>query len=220
MIQPIVDILFEVLLYFYELTGNYGVAIIILTIIVKIITFPLTHKQLQSTKAIQEIQPEVKKLQEKYKDDKEKLNEETMKLWKENKVNPLAGCLPLIVQFPVLIAMFRLLQDTEALFLSKGIMVANDAFLFLIFDMTQRDTTFILPILAGLTTFLQQKLMTTDQSQKGLLYMMPIMIAGFSIQFPAGLAMYWVLQNIFSVGQHMLINKPVLKGALKKNENS
>ncbi len=218
MIQPIVDILFEVLLYFYELTGNYGVAIIILTIIVKIITFPLTHKQLQSTKAIQEIQPEVKKLQEKYKDDKEKLNEETMKLWKENKVNPLAGCLPLIVQFPVLIAMFRLLQDTEILFLSKGIMEFDK--MFLIFDMTQRDTTYILPILAGLTTFLQQKLMTTDQSQKALLYMMPIMIAGFSIQFPAGLAMYWVLQNILSVGQHMLINKPVLKGALKKNENS
>ncbi|UNC93730.1 YidC/Oxa1 family membrane protein insertase [Candidatus Contubernalis alkaliaceticus] len=218
MIQSIVEILFEVLLYFYELTGNYGVAIIILTIIVKVITFPLTNKQLQSTKAIQEIQPEIKKLQEKYKNDKEKLNEETMKLWKENKINPLAGCLPLIVQFPVLIAMFRLLQDTEALFLSKGIMEFDK--MFLIFDMTQRDTTFILPILAGVSTFLQQRLMTTDQSQKAMLYMMPIMLFAFSISLPAGLAMYWVLQNLLSVGQHMLINKPVLKGALKKNENS
>lgn len=218
MIQPIVDILFQVLLYFYNLTGNYGVAIIILTIIVKVITFPLTQKQIKSAKAIQDIQPELKKLQEKHKNDKEKLNEETMKLWQEHKINPLAGCLPLLVQFPVLIAMFRLLQDSQTLFMNAGIADFNK--MFLIFDMTQPDTTYILPILAGVTTFLQQKLMTTDQSQKALLYVMPIMIAGFSIQFPAGLTLYWVLQNVLSVGQHMLVNKPVLKGVQKQNENS
>ena len=219
MIQPIVDILFEVLLYFYNLTGNYGVAIIILTIIVKVITFPLTQKQIKSAKAIQDIQPELKKLQEKHKNDKEKLNEETMKLWQEHKINPLAGCLPLIVQFPVLIAMFRLLQESETLFMNAGIADFNKMFLF--FDMTQPDTfPYILPILAGVTTFLQQKLMTTDQSQKALLYLMPIMIAGFSIRFPAGLTLYWVLQNVLSVGQHMLVNKPVLKGVQKQNENS
>ena len=218
MIQPIVDILFEVLLYFYNLTGNYGVAIIILTIIVKVITFPLTQKQIKSAKAIQDIQPELKKLQEKHKNDKEKLNEETMKLWQEHKINPLAGCLPLIVQFPVLIAMFRLLQESETLFMNAGIADFNKMLLF--FDMTQPDITYILPILAGVTTFLQQKLMTTDQSQKALLYLMPIMITGFSIQFPAGLTLYWVLQNVLSVGQHMLVNKPVLKGVQKQNENS
>ncbi len=219
MIQPIVDILFEVLLYFYNLTGNYGVAIIILTIIVKVITFPLTQKQIKSAKAIQDIQPELKKLQEKHKNDKEKLNEETMKLWQEHKINPLAGCLPLIVQFPVLIAMFRLLQESETLFMNAGIADFNKMFLF--FDMTQPDTfPYILPILAGVTTFLQQKLMTTDQSQKALLYLMPIMITGFSIQFPAGLTLYWVLQNVLSVGQHMFVNKPVLKGVQKQNENS
>lgn len=218
MIQPIVDILFEVLLYFYNLTGNYGVAIIILTIIVKVITFPLTQKQIKSAKAIQDIQPELKKLQEKHKNDKEKLNEETMKLWQEHKINPLAGCLPLIVQFPVLIAMFRLLQESETLFMNAGIADFNKMLLF--FDMTQPDITYILPILAGVTTFLQQKLMTTDQSQKALLYLMPIMIAGFSIRFPAGLTLYWVLQNVLSVGQHMLVNKPVLKGVQKQNENS
>ncbi len=218
MIQPIVDILFEVLLYFYNLTGNYGIAIIILTLIVKVITFPLTQKQIQSAKAIQDVQPEIKKLQEKYKNDKEKLNEETMKLWQEKKINPLAGCLPLLVQFPVLIAMFQLLQQSEELFLQAGIADFNKMLLF--FDMTQPDTTYILPILAGVTTFFQQKLMATDQSQKGFMYIMPIMIAGFSIRFPAGLALYWVLQNVLSLGQHLLVNKPVLKGALKKNENS
>lgn len=218
MIEPIVDILFQVLLYFYNLTGNYGVAIIILTLIVKAITFPLTQKQIKSTKVIQDIQPELKKLQEKYKNDKEKLNEETMKLWQENKVNPLAGCLPLLVQFPVLIAMFRLLQDSETLFINAGIADFNRMFLF--FDMIVPDSTYILPILAGLTTFIQQKMMTTDQSQKGLLYVMPIMIVGLSIRFPAGLALYWVLQNVLSLGQHLLVNKTVLKGELNKNENS
>ncbi len=216
MIQPIVDLLLTVLQYLYEFSGNYGLAIIILTIIVRVLTFPLTHKQIKSAKAMQDLQPEIKKIQEKHKDDKEKLNEETMKLWKQHNVNPIAGCLPLVIQFPVLIAMFQLLRERDILFEQ----IPNFSPMFLNLDMTVPDPNYILPILAGLTTFLQQKTMTTDQAQKGLLIFMPIMLLVISIQFPAGLVLYLVVSNFISLGQHLLMNKPVLKGALKENENS
>lgn len=216
MIQAISDVILVVLRYLYDFSGNYGVAIILLTLIVRIATFPLNQKQIQSAKAMQQLEPERKKLQEKYKDNKEKMNEEMMNLWKKNKVNPFAGCLPLIIQFPVLIAMFQLLREPEVLYTE----IENFSPYFLSLDMTLPDPLFILPLLAGITTFLQQKTMTTDPSQKGLLVAMPIMITVFSINFPAGLVVYWVVNNVLSVGQHFMMNKPVLKGALKENENS
>ncbi len=216
LLQPIVDVLLVVLQYLYNFSGNYGLAIILLTIIVRGVTFPLTHKQIKSAKVMQEIQPEIKKLQEKYKNDKEKLNEETMKLWKEYNVNPVAGCLPLLIQFPVLIAMFQLLRERDILFQE----IADFSPYFLGMDMTMPDPTYILPVLAGATTYLQQKTMTTDQSQKALLIGMPIMLLVISINFQSGLVLYLVVSNLLSLGQHLLMNKPDLKGALKGNENS
>lgn len=221
MIQAITDVLLIVLKFLFDLTQNYGLAIILLTILVRTVTLPLSHKQIQSSRAMQKIQPEVKKLQEKYKDDPEKLNEETIKLWKKYNTNPLAGCLPLIVQIPILYAMFQLLQKPEVLVAA----INNfDPYMFpaqKILNLNNPDPTYILPLLAGASTFFQQKtLTTTDPSQKGLLIAMPIMITIFSLRFPAGLVIYWVVSNIISLGQHYLLGKPVLKGELKNNENS
>jgi YidC/Oxa1 family membrane protein insertase len=211
-IQPIADFFHVILLYLYNFTGNYGIAIILLTLLTRLITLPLTNKQMGSAKAMQNLQPEIKKLQEKYKNDKEKLNQATMALWKEHKVNPAAGCLPLLVQFPILIAIFRLLQDPARLYLD----IANFNPQFLLLNMTLPDPTYILPVLAGVTTWVQQKTMMTDKSQQMMMIAMPIMILVFSIRFPAGLVLYWVVGNLFSIGHHYLLNKPVAKGALKE----
>ncbi len=210
-IQPIVDFFHVILLYLYNFTGNYGIAIILLTLLTRIVTLPLTNKQMASAKAMQQLQPEIKKLQEKHKNDKEKLNQETMALWKEHKVNPAAGCLPLIVQFPILIAIFRLLASPERLYQD----IPNFSPQFLLLDMIQPDPTFILPVLAGVTTWMQQKSMMTDGSQKMMMIAMPIMLFVFSIRFPAGLVLYWVVGNLISIGHHYLQNRPA-KGVLKE----
>ncbi|ACB86478.1 YidC/Oxa1 family membrane protein insertase [Natranaerobius thermophilus] len=200
MLDPIISVLGSILSFFYELTGSYGLAIVILTIGVRALTFPLMAKQMQSTNKMQELQPELKKLQEKYKDDKETLNKKTMELWKKHKVNPAAGCLPLIVQMPVLIAMFRLLRDYQQ-FLGDVDPV------FLGIDLSQSDPFFILPILAGGTTFLQQKLTMTSQSNSSMMMIMPFMIIFISSTLPAGLPLYFVVGNIFSLIAHLVMKK-------------
>lgn len=218
MIEAITRFLGEVLVFLYRFSGkNYGIAIILLTIFIRIVTWPLTQKQLASAKAMQDLQPEIKKIQEKYKDNKEKLNEETMALWKKHKVNPAAGCLPLIIQFPILIAMFRLLQKPE-------LIGAIGNFFFLGIDMTKalvqegvwqaNPGYYILVLLSGVTTYWQQKIMMTDKSQQTMLIVMPVMILFFSVRFPAGLVLYWLVNNILSVVHHFLLARAPAKGVL------
>ncbi len=209
MIQAITDFLHVVLKELYQFSGNYGLAIIMLTILIRLVTWPLTSKQLASAKAMQELQPELKKIQDKYKDDKEKLNQETMELWKKNKVNPLTGCLPLIIQFPILIAMFRVLEQPQRLHET----IVGFSPYFLMLDMTQKDPTYILPVLSAVTTYWQQKVMMTDKTQQALLIAMPLMILIFSVNFQAGLVLYWVVSNILSVGHHYLLNRAPARGA-------
>ena len=180
--------------------GSYGLAIIIVTIIIRIITMPLMMKQLKGMKAMQVIQPELQALQEKWKDNKEKLNEETMKLFQKHNVNPLAGCLPLLVQMPILIAFY------QAIMYNKEIREAS----FLYLQLGSKDPFFILPVLAAATTYLQQK--TTPQQgdnpqMKMMLTMMPLMILVVSMQLPSALALYWVIGNIFSIGQNFVIHR-------------
>lgn len=209
MIQAITDFLHVILKHFYQFSGNYGLAIILLTILIRLVTLPLTGKQLASAKAMQDLQPELKKIQDKYKDNKEKLNQETMELWKRNKVNPLTGCLPLIIQFPILIAMFRVLEQPQRLYET----IAGFSPYFLMLDMTQKDPTYILPVLSAVTTYWQQKIMMTDKMQQALLIAMPLMILFFSINFQAGLVLYWVVSNVLSVGHHYLLNRAPARGA-------
>lgn len=185
------------------LFNNYGLSIIIVTILIRFLVLPLMITQIRSTKAMQGLQPEIKKIKEKYKDDSKKIQEETMKLFQANNVNPLAGCLPLIIQMPILIAFYHAIMRNSHI-------AATD---FLWLQLGQPDPLFILPVLAAVTTYLQTKMMSmgTDitpqaaQQQKIMGIMMPAMILFFSLQFASALALYWVVGNIFTIVQTKLI---------------
>lgn len=200
--------------FFAELfKGNYGLSIVVVTILVRLVLVPLNVKQIKSSKAMQDIQPKIKELQKKYssKDAKtqKKLQEEQMALFQKHGVNPLAGCLPLFVQMPILIAMYHAIMRTAEI--KKGS--------FLWFELGVSDPFFILPLIAGGATFLQQKLMMSDNAasqnpqMSAMLYAMPIMITVFAIFFPSALALYWVVGNVFMVVQTILIRKPMMKAA-------
>lgn len=222
MIQAIVEVLKSVLLSINNVTHNYGLSIIILTILIRIITWPLMSKQLSSAKAMQEIQPEIKKLQEKYKHDQEKLNAATMELWKKHKINPVAGCLPLLLQIPILWAMFRMLQTPPNIEASQFFLLTVDmreALMSTVDGVTVWNSHpgyWILVALSGLTTFLQQKLTITDQSQRSMMIVMPLMLLYFSLRFPAGVLLYWVVNNLLSLGQHLLIHRGSARGEVEK----
>lgn len=203
MIEALAGYINIILTFFYDKVNNYGLAIIMLTAVVNIVTLPLTRKQLQASKKMQDIQPELKKIQEKYKHDKEKLNQVTMEFMRENKVNPLGGCLPLLVQFPILIAVFQLLRDPNLI--TKTTTDFSPFFLF--WDLTKSDPHYVLPIIAAVTTFFQQRLIITDPKQKMMLYIFPVMIMVISVSFPAGLVLYWFTNSIFAILNHLTMKK-------------
>lgn len=198
--------------YFANLTGeNFGLGIIIVTVIIRLILLPLNIKQLRSSKAMQEVQPELKALQQKYSskdaNTQQKLQQETMQLFQRHGVNPLAGCLPIIVQMPILLAFYQAISRTEA--------IKEHNFLWV--QLGNPDPYFILPLVAGLATFLQQKLMMAGNQTMAanpqmtmMLYIMPVMITVFALFLPSALALYWVVGNIFMVAQTLLINKPMM----------
>lgn len=203
-LDPISEVLSVILAYFMDLTGSYGISIIILTIIVRGLTFPLMAKQMQSTSKMQELQPEIKKLQEKYKNDKETLNKKTMELWQEHNVNPAAGCLPLLVQMPVLIGMVRLLHDYQRFL---GDIDPH----FLGVNLSQPDPIYLLPALAGITTYLQQRLTMSGQANSTMMTMMPLIIVVISATLPAGLPLYFFVGNLFSLLAHLVWKKPKMQ---------
>lgn len=191
-----------------EAVGNYGWAIIIVTIIVRILLLPLMIKQTKSTKAMQLIQPEMKKIQEKYKSKdaqtRQKLQQAQMELFQKHGVNPLAGCFPLLVQMPIIFGIYQAIMRTEA--------IKQDSFLW--FSLGSPDPLYLLPLIAGATTFLQQKLMMANgpmgqnPQMVMMLWLMPIMIIVFAISLPAALSLYWVIGNIFMIVQTLVINRP------------
>lgn len=188
--------------------ANYGVAIIVMTVIIKLILFPLTKKQIESTKAMMAIQPKMKELQEKYKHDKNKLNQELANLYKDNHVNPLAGCLPLLIQMPILFGIYYGIRDFQYAGAANFLWMQNIA---------NPDTTHILPILSAVTTFIQTKqtMPPKKPGEKGgimgmqsqlMLYFMPLFIGFISLKFPAGLVLYWIVMNLMQIGQQAYIN--------------
>lgn len=219
MIGAIRDILNSILLAINQVTNNYGISIIILTALIRILTWPLMKKQLDSTKAMQELQPELKKIQEKYKKDPKKVDQETLELMRKHQVNPLMGCLPLLIQLPILWAMFRLLQSppelAEHTFFLFGIdmRLALKATVDGVTVWQKNPGYWLLVIMSGATTFLQQYFMITDKSQRSMLIFMPIFFLYVSISFPAGLVIYWVTNNLLSIGQQLLVNKKPKKPA-------
>jgi len=194
-LAPITQFLLILFKYFYKVIPNYGWVIIIFTILMKLVLTPIAHNQLKSMKRMKKIQPELRSLQEKYRDDPQKLNVEMMKLYKKRGVSPLSGCLPLLVQMPVFFALYRAL--------ASGFQFRAQPFIFWIKDLSQKDPYFVLPILMGITMFIQQKISVTDPKQKTMAYIMPIVFLFFFYNLPAGLVLYWTVFNILSV-IHML----------------
>lgn len=178
---------------------NYGLSIIIVTILIRFLVLPLMITQIRSSKAMQELQPEIKKIREKFKDNSQKIQEETMKLFQKNNVNPLSGCLPILIQMPILIAFYHAIM--------RNAHIAESNFLWL--QLGNPDPFFVLPILAAVTTYLQTKMMGSGasvspqaaQQQKIMMYFMPAMILFFAMQFASALALYWVIGNIFTIVQ-------------------
>lgn len=207
------NLLGHILRIIFENVHQYGLSIIIFTIIVKVILLPLTIKQTKSTKAMQDIQPRIKEIQEKYKSKPEKQNEEIVKLYSEAKINPLAGCLPLLIQMPILIGLFSVLKNpvSHGVFATQAQFMAADTGFLWMSNLT--DSNFILGILSGISAFVMQKVMTPPDQQQGsmkmMLYMMPAFSFYWGVTFPAGVILYWTVSNLFSIGQHYLVMNPL-----------
>lgn len=193
--------LLSVLKFFYGFVGNYGWAIILLTVVIKILFWPLTDKSYGSMKAMQKIQPEMQKLRQKYKDDKQRLNIEIMQLYRTHKVNPLGGCLPMIIQIPVFFALYKVLMEDIAL--------RHAPFMLWIQDLSAKDPYYITPIVMGVTMFIQQKLTpsTMDSTQAKILLYMPLIFTFMFLNFPSGLVIYWLVNNLLTILQQYLVNR-------------
>lgn len=199
--------LFLVLHFIYSFIHNWALAIIILTVILRIILFPLNHKSLKAMKRMADLAPEIKKLQKKYKDDPQKLQAEMMKLYAEHGANPMSGCLPIIAQIPIFIALYNVLLVTVEL--------KNVPFLW-IPDLSQQDPYYILPILMGLSMVAQQWITpSSDKNQKIIMYVMAAVFTFLFMSFPAGLVLYWLTNNILGVFQSFIINKSMNKEGKK-----
>jgi YidC/Oxa1 family membrane protein insertase len=215
------DIIAKPLLYllkfFNQYVGNYGVAIILLTILIKILFWPLTHKSYKSMKEMQKIQPLMAKIREKYKDNREMMNKEMMSLYKTYKVNPMGGCLPMVIQIPVFFALFRILGNSIELRHAPFFLWINDLsapdrlfhFPFTIPLMTPPSGIPVLTLLMGASMFIQQKMTPTpgDPTQAKIMLLMPVIFTFMFINFPSGLVLYWLVNNVLSIGQQYRIIK-------------
>lgn len=211
-LQPVADVISKVIDALYQVTvtigfPSYALAIILISILLKIILFPLMQKQMKSTMNMQEVQPKLEYLQKKYKNNPEKMNEEVMKLYKEYNINPMAGCLPLLIQMPILIGLFGALRQ-------YNFDPIEHATFFWIPNLAEKDPLFILPILVALTMFLQQKismsatpLAAENPTMKTMLYIMPAMMLFVCWQMPSGLCLYWAFFSILSIIQQFFMNK-------------
>lgn len=197
------EIIGNFLLYLTELTGNYGIAIILLTITIRLLMYPLTLNQMKSAVKMRKLQPKLQALQERFKDNPQEYQKRIMELWKEHGINPLSGCLPLLIQLPILYALFAVLRDFNFEGISPN---------FLFWDLSVNDPYYVLPILAGVTTYLQAMMTMTDPSQRTMLMVMPVVITLVSVSFPAGLVLYWLISNLFAIGQQYLITRMVAEG--------
>jgi YidC/Oxa1 family membrane protein insertase len=188
-------------------THNYGVDIILLTILIKILFIPLTHKSMKSMKRMQELQPQIAKLKEKFKDDKAALNRATMELFRENKVNPLGSCWPMFLQLPVFIALYQALS--YAIELRHAHFLCIPSIYLCINDLSAPDPYYVTPILMGGTMVLQQWMTPSggDPMQKKMMLLMPVVFTYLFLSFPSGLVLYWLVSNVLSIGQQVITNK-------------
>ena len=196
----------KVLETFYGWTGNYGVAIILLTVCVQALMFPLTMMSLKSTAQMRKIAPEMKRLQEKYKGNQEALSRETLNLYRKYDVNPFSGCLPMLIQLPIFLALFNALRTSWALH--------GASFVGWITDLSSKDPYYVLPILMGVVMFFQQKGNMppgTDPAQAAMFKYMPLIFTLLFMNFPSGLVLYWLTNSLISFGIQTVVNKQVAK---------
>ncbi|RDU66760.1 membrane protein insertase YidC [Helicobacter didelphidarum] len=194
--------IFTLLEWLYAHIGNWGVAIIVLTIIIRIILFPLSFKGMVGMQKLKDLAPKMKELQEKHKGDPQKLQASMMELYKKHGANPLGGCLPLILQIPVFFAIYRVLYNAVEL--------KNAPLMWWIHDLSVMDPYFVLPVLMGLSMYLQQSLTPTtftDPLQAKVFKWLPVVFTFFLITFPAGLILYWTINNLISIIQQLVINR-------------
>ncbi|MCD6312010.1 MAG: membrane protein insertase YidC [Elusimicrobia bacterium] len=204
----------HILHFFYGIFGNYGWSICLLTLVIQFFMFPLTKKNIKSAEAMKRIQPYVKKLQAQYKDDPKRMNEELLNLYRVQKVNPLGGCLPVLIQIPIFWSLFTMLQGLVEL--------RGAPFIFWLTDLSRPDVLFghlpafmpfiggwpigPLPLLMGATMFFQQKITITDPQQKMLL-LMPVFFTFIFLKFPSGLVLYWLTSNVITLTEHIILKK-------------
>lgn len=194
--------LFQLLYWLHGIFGNWGWSIIALTIIIRIVLYPLTYKGMMSMQKIKELSPKMKELKEKYKGDPQRMNAATMDLYKKNNANPLGGCLPMLMQIPVFFAIYRVLLNAVEL--------QGAPWLLWVTDLSLMDDFYVLPILMGLSMFYQQKLTPntfSDPMQEKIMKFLPVIFTFFFITFPSGLVLYWFVNNLFSIGQQFIVNQ-------------
>jgi YidC/Oxa1 family membrane protein insertase len=217
-LQPLIDVANAVLKFFHDNAGlSWGMSIIALTVCTRAILIPLTYKQLKGMRALQALQPQIKELQEKYKNDKQRMQQEMMRFYKENKVNPFASCIPLVAQLPVFITLFYVLRHElppdmgcEA----AGHCAAYGAEFLFINDLTAKATGAELIVLLVLyvgTQLISGMVMslTADKSQRTMMFLLPLVFVPFILNFPAGLILYWITTNVWTIGQQFVIQKVV-----------
>ncbi len=201
--------LLVLLKFFNKFAHNYGIAIILLTLLVRAIFYPLSLKSYRSMKSLQKLQPQIAVLKEKYKEDKERFNREQLALFKAHKVNPAGGCLPMLVQLPVFIALYAVLGNSIELFQAP--------FFGWIKDLSTRDPYYIYPILMGISMFIQQKMTPTvgmDPMQAKMMLLMPVIFTFIMLNLPSGLTVYIFLSTILGILQQLAINKDSKKQEL------
>ncbi|MDD2888548.1 MAG: membrane protein insertase YidC [Aliarcobacter sp.] len=204
--------MFLLLQFIQGYVGNWGWTIVILTILIKLVLFPLSFKGMVSMQKLKDLAPKMKEIQVKYKDDKQKQSMHMMELYKKHGANPMGGCLPLILQIPVFFAIYRVLLNAIEL---KGA-----PWMFWVHDLAEMDPYFVLPILMGATMYLQQKITPNtmqDEMQKKIFQFLPVIFTFFFLWFPAGLTLYWFINNLFTIGQQYYINSVFAKKRAEKN---
>jgi YidC/Oxa1 family membrane protein insertase len=204
--------MFLLLQFIQGYVGNWGWTIVILTVLIKLVLFPLSYKGMVSMQKLKDLAPKMKEIQAKYKDDKQKQSMHMMELYKKHGANPMGGCLPLVLQIPVFFAIYRVLLNAIEL---KGA-----EWIFWIHDLALMDPYFVLPILMGATMFLQQKITPNtmqDEMQKKIFQFLPVIFTFFFLWFPAGLTLYWFINNLFTIGQQYYINSVFERKRVEKN---
>ena len=213
-LQPLIDVANGVLQFFHDNAGlSWGGAIIALTVCTRAVLIPLTYRQLKGMRALQALQPQIKEIQAKYKNDKQRMQQEMMRFYQENKVNPFASCVPLLAQLPVFITLFYVLRHElpSDIGCEAGHCGAEASFFF-IHDLTAKATggeLIALLILYVGTQLISGMVMsvTADKSQRTMMFVLPLVFVPFVINFPAGLVLYWITTNIWTIGQQYTIQK-------------